>query len=405
MNKNNNTLMGRLVSRLCATVVLFVVGSMAAMAQDDFGVNKLSINQMAGLTFIPGVEKDIVIELDNETPISSVQFDIALPDGLTLKKYEKDLSRMTKNGFTLMFEPRPDEYQNVYEHTKYRAALLTNATDMTKAALKGNHGAIMVITVVAETGFHEGTIIIDGGYGSTEIVENGKWVESKSVELTCDEKSYKASLHVGTATLNHTGDLSMWTDGDVHEVTLNLENDVELTGLQADIVMPLGVTILTDEDGEYVFEGSDRLSEHVSIMASKLAGVTTANQYRVVVSSITADKFVGTNGPLFSFKVKASTDFAEAGEVKVFNVKAAGVSGRESYVIDGAPAFKVNPVSDITGDGKWNVDDLQQWIDDAFIGKNTDRRYDVTRDGKIEVDDLDAVVERIMKSVQAGEGE
>ena len=90
--------------------------------------------------------------------------------------------------------------------------------------------------------------------------------------------------------------------------------------------------------------------------------------------------------------------------MKVYNVKVSSVNGT-SYVIDGAPAFKVNPVSDITGDGKWNVDDLQQWIDEAFIGKNTDRRYDVTRDGKIEVDDLDAVVERIMKSVQTGEGE
>ena len=400
MNKNNYIFMGRLTVRLCAAVVLFLAGSMAAMAQDDFGVNKLSINQEAGLTFIPGEEKDIVIELDNETPISSVQFDIALPAGLKYKKAAKDLSRMTKNGFTLMFEPQPD--LDTYQHTVYRAGLLTNATDMTKAALKGNHGAIMVITVVAESSFREGTIIINNGYGSTEIVENGKWVASKSVELTCDE--YKANLHVGTATLDRTDDLSMWTDGDVQEVRFNLENDIRVTGLQADITLPLGVTLLTDEDGEYVFGNDGRLSDNVTIMASKLSGVTAANQYRVVISSITADVFDGNNGALFSFSLKTSADFAEAGEVKVYNVKVSSVNGT-SYVIDGAPAFKVNPVSDITGDGKWNVDDLQQWIDEAFIGKNTDRRYDVTRDGKIEVDDLDAVVERIMKSVQTGEGE
>ena len=174
--------------------------------------------------------------------------------------------------------------------------------------------------------------------------------------------------------------------------------------MQADITLPLGVTLLTDEDGEYVFGNDGRLSDNVTIMASKLSGVTAANQYRVVISSITADVFDGNNGALFSFSLKTSADFAEAGEVKVYNVKVSSVNGT-SYVIDGAPAFKVNPVSDITGDGKWNVDDLQQWIDEAFIGKNTDRRYDVTRDGKIEVDDLDAVVERIMKSVQTGEGE
>lgn len=68
MNKNNYIFMGRLTVRLCAAVVLFVVGSMAAMAQDDFGVNKLSINQEAGLTFIPGEERTLSSNLTTRHP-------------------------------------------------------------------------------------------------------------------------------------------------------------------------------------------------------------------------------------------------------------------------------------------------------------------------------------------------
>lgn len=401
MNKNNNTFMGRLTARLCAAVVLFVTGSMTATAQDDFGVNRLSINQEAGLTFIPGEEKDIVIELDNETPISSVEFYIELPVGLTYKKATKDLTRMTTTSHMLRFVEDKERSNSMC--TVYHAALLTNATDMTKAAIKGDHGAVMAITVVADKNFREGTINISGGYGSTEIIENGMWVESKSVSLPCDE-TYKASLHVGTATLDHTDNLTMWTDGDVQEVKLNLENDIRVTGLQADITLPLGVTLLTDENGEIVFGNDGRLSENVTFMAKKLSEVTTANQYRVVISSITADVFEGNNGSLFSFSLKTSADFTEAGEVKVCNVKVSSVNGI-SYVIDGAPSFTVSPITDITGDGQWNIDDLQQWIDGAFIGKDTARKYDVNRDGKIEVDDLDAVVGLVMAPVQAGEGE
>lgn len=397
MNKMNNKILRVPVVRLCAIVMMLVLGGVTVSAEDDFGINKLSINQESGLTVNPGQEATIQIELTNDAAISSLQFDLSLPKGLSYVSIKKDLTRMTKTSHEVMCVEK-----DVYGDDKvYRIGLLTMATDMKKSAIKGNSGTILELTVKAETNYKGGYIKFGAeSYGGVVVVgENGE-IDNKSVAL--DTENAYMSLHVGTVTLDRNEELALWPNGDTEKVSLMLQNDIQVTALQCDLKLPEGVTLLTDEDGEYVFDSEEagRLSEHVSIMARQAADGT----YRIVVSSLTSDVFTGNEGALFSFSVRTAGDFAGAGEVKVCNVKVSGVDGI-SYVIDGAPSFTVSPITDITGDGQWNIDDLQQWIDGAFIGKDTARKYDVNRDGKIEVDDLDAVVGLVMAPVQAGEGE
>lgn len=405
MNKKKNTFPVGLVGRFCAAVVLLLLGGMTVSAENgDFGINRLSISKEAGLTINPGQQKKIAIELTNDAAIGSLQFDLSLPDGLEFEgdtkpsMIEKDLERMTRNSHQVMCVKQ--EQLSGYGRTVYRMGLLFVGSDMKNAAIKGNSGAILYLTVKAASYFRGGDITFEpnSAYGSVAVTGDDGKVTDVSVALDCEDA--RMSLHVGTVALDHTGELPLWAGGDTQDICVMVQNDIELTSLQADLVLPEGVVLDTDADGEYIFGIGEygRLSENVQVLAKQNTGF-----YRIVVSSLTNDVFGGNDGALFSFRLKTTDGFADAGEVKLSNVIVSGVGGVVSNMLDGAPTFTVTPLTDITGDGEWTVDDLQEWIDEAFIGKSEARKYDINRDGMVEVDDLDAIIGLIMSPAAAGE--
>ena len=67
MKNNTNKYLKGMASRFSATVVLFLMGCLASFA----GVNKVHIEPFE---IAPGETKEIQILLDNEDPISSLEF-------------------------------------------------------------------------------------------------------------------------------------------------------------------------------------------------------------------------------------------------------------------------------------------------------------------------------------------
>ena len=115
MKNNTNKYLKGMASRFSATVVLFLMGCLASFA----GVNVLTIEDF---DIAPGQSKTLEVLLDNEDPVSSLQFDICFPEGLTYDENSiaKVTSRVTRSSHSLMMVVQNDG--------SYRAGLLSTSS-------------------------------------------------------------------------------------------------------------------------------------------------------------------------------------------------------------------------------------------------------------------------------------
>lgn len=101
----------------------------------------------------------------------------------------------------------------------------------------------------------------------------------------------------------YVDDFIMYT-GETKELAINLTNDVAFTGFQADLYLPNGLEVV-QEDGDYIFDLSDRKGSDHSISAERQDN----GAIRLLCYSLKLKEFSGTNGALVKFSVKASDDF------------------------------------------------------------------------------------------------
>ena len=104
--------------------------------------------------------------------------------------------------------------------------------------------------------------------------------------------------------------------GGTKELTIELDNDVPFTGFQADLYLPSGLEVVA-EDGNYSFELTDRKgSNHV------LSAVKQSNgAIRLLCYSLTNKEFIGNEGALVKFSVKASDDFVGEHEISIKDIE------------------------------------------------------------------------------------
>ena len=98
-------------------------------------------------------------------------------------------------------------------------------------------------------------------------------------------------------------DFTIYT-GETKELAINLTNDVAFTGFQADLYLPNGLEVV-QEDGDYIFDLSDRKGSDHSISAERQDN----GAIRLLCYSLKLKEFSGTSGALVKFSVKASDDF------------------------------------------------------------------------------------------------
>ena len=112
--------------------------------------------------------------------------------------------------------------------------------------------------------------------------------------------------------------------GETKEIEICLTNDVAFTGFQADIFLPEGLTFL-EEDGEYIFDLSDRKHRSHTISAAKQAD----GSIRLLSYSTTSKEYSGNEGVLVYCEIIASEDFSGTHEIVFDNVKFAQSTGVE----------------------------------------------------------------------------
>ena len=105
--------------------------------------------------------------------------------------------------------------------------------------------------------------------------------------------------------------------GETKLVEIQLDNTVAYTALQADIYLPEGLSI-EQEDGEYLFDLTDRKARNHTISSSDLA----SGAIRILIASQTLKTFSGNSGALVTFNIIADASYSGAKVIELKNVVA-----------------------------------------------------------------------------------
>lgn len=370
MKKVTNNILKGMASRFSATVMLLAMGCIAAFAQG----NKLYIEDF---DIAPGETKTLDIILDNEDPVSSLQFDIAFPTGLSYVEgsLERVTERITRSSHSIL-AVKQGNGEGVY-----RMGILSTSSETANSAVKGNEGALLRIQVKADYNYKGSFIQIDRIVGSNGTV-------SPSVRLDMEDCYVKAGVHVGD--LKEDRAEIVVRPLEFTTVGFSLDNIIDIVGLQAVVTLPEGINLAEDEDGEYVTY-SKRLSSNVIASINILPGEN--NKYKLVISSLTSDKFEGNEGTLFGLNIKANKSF-KSGDIKLSDIKVSSVPG-VSYNLGNELSVSVTSVDDPNGDGVWDLKDATA-VKLAILNSDVNSDYDVNGDGVVNLADYTATVLKVM---------
>ena len=374
MKKVTNNILKGMASRFSATVMLLAVGCIAAFAQ---GNNKLYIEDF---DIAPGQTKTLDIILENEDPVSSLQFDITFPTGLSYVEntLERVTSRITRTSHSIVAAKQPTDEQG---KSVYCMGILSTSSEMANSAVKLKEGALLRIKVKADIDYKGSSIMITDIIGSNGTV-------SPSVRLNMDACEVNANVHVGDLKNEQTDVVVRPLE--FATVDFALDNIIDIVGLQAVVTLPEGINLAEDKDGEYITY-SNRLSGNVVASISLLPGET--NKYQLLISSLTSDKFVGSEGTLFGLNIMANKSF-KSGDIKVSDIKVSSVYG-VSYDLSNELSVSVASVDDPSGDGAWNINDVYQILD-IYMSGVEDMNSDVNGDGVIDINDIYAAISKYM---------
>ena len=374
MKKVTNNILKGMASRFSATVMLLAMGCIAAFAQ---GNNKLYIEDF---DIAPGETKTLDIILENEDPVSSLQFDITFPTGLSYveESLERVTSRITRTSHSIVAAKQPTDEQG---KSVYCMGILSTSSEMANSAVKLNEGALLRIKVKADIDYKGSSINITDIIGSNGTV-------SPSVRLNMDACKVNAGVRVGDLKNEQTDVVVRPLE--FATVDFALDNIIDIVGLQAVVTLPEGINLAEDKYGEYITY-SNRLSGNVVASISLLPGET--NKYQLVISSLTSDKFVGKEGTLFGLNIMANKSF-KSGDIKVSDIKVSSVYG-VSYDLSNELSVSVASVDDPSGDGAWNINDVYQILD-IYMSGVEDMNSDVNGDGVIDINDIYAAISKYM---------
>ena len=363
MKKVTNNILKGMASRFSATVMLLAMGCIAAFAQ---GNNKLYIEDF---DLAPGETKTLDIILENEDPVSSLQFDIYFPDGLTYVEgsLERNTSRLTRSSHSIVAAKQGDG------KGYYRMGILSTSSEMANSSVKGKNGTLLRIKVTADNDYKGSFIYMDGIIGSNGTVPTPVRLDMPSLKV-------KANVHVGDLSNNlskvQIRPLTLET------IDFSLDNIIDIVGLQAVVTLPEGINLAEDADGEYITY-SDRLSGNVVASVNLIPGET--NKYQLIISSLTSDKFFGSEGTLFGLNIMANKSF-KSGDIVVSDVIVSSAPG-VAYELGNELSVSVTSVDDPTGDGVWNINDIYSVVNIYNSGDfNSD--CDLNNDGIVNINDI-----------------
>ena len=266
-------------------------------------------------SIVSGGTKTIPILLNNpDNAITLLQFDMQLPEGLTLKATTSGDYEMNMTGRTMW--RNHSLVANQLTDGRIRMLLCSS----TNTLIEGNDGAIITLTLQAADDFKDGQMVLNN-----ILMVGADGQESKQDRYECTVKSLpKPVVTKGTATLScQPISINVGEEAEL-AVSLNNQNE-EITLVQFDLEMPDGLSIKSG-NGNLAIKMAGRTSEK----DHSLQVVQLANKcIRVLLSSDKNATIQGNNGPVISMTLKAAENFS-SGFLKFTNILLVGPNEQES---------------------------------------------------------------------------
>ena len=240
-----------------------------------------------------GETKEMVINLDNpSTDITLVQFDLRLPDGLTLKQtdgeYDIDIA-----GRTTWRKHSLDA--NVQADGSIRFLLASSSN----AVLSGYSGAVIKMTLVASNSFNGGDIKLENILMvSPDEQETKQATYTYTISPTPPPPTGTATLSIEPFTIPKGGEATMLIDVN------NPDNEVTL--VQFDLRLPAGLT-LKQVDGEYDIDIAGRTTWRKHSLDANLQ---SDGSIRFLLASNSNAALSGTSGAVIKMTLQANNTFS-----------------------------------------------------------------------------------------------
>ena len=365
-----------IASRFSATVMLLALGCVAAVA----GSNKLYLRAGADGTpnefsIVPGQTKTIQVVLENEDPVSYLEFRLVpLNDKLEFKgSVSKVLERITSSSHKL----EANKMQSWYKF----GVLSTSAT-MAGSSIKGNSGAILEFEIEASGDYVPNTdkpdFILDNVMGCDATILEAKALpmESSNVYVAADVAKFSADdEQIPARPLSNIS------------LGVSLDNTIVLNNFQCKVTLPEGVSFNNEDCVTF----SDRISENVLAGLNPIPG--EENSYVLLIQSVTNDPISGNAGNLFNLNLITNETFAEGDIILSDFIVSSKYS--VSYALDDVLSVGLKSVSDPSGDGTWSSVDISL-VTDAVLNGSQDSIYDADGDGIVSSADITVVVSKVL---------
>lgn len=286
---------------------------------------------LASATLSAGTDATLSFNLDNTLPVTALQFDVTLPEGLSVNTMRNEdneevlaitLAGRQKSSHSLSCNKREDG--------RYTIVILS----MKNQAFSGEEGAIVNMSVSVSSTLPTGSYSVAVSRVVISPLVNGEpgisimqpdFTSSVTVNnMSGDTDSAQLSLVAGSLKA-----------GEEHTISLDLVNGIEVTAMQFDVKFPDGITLCTmkNEDGEEVpaITLTGRKKSSHSLSCNKRED----GSYTVVILSMKNQAFSGTSGALVDMRLAvASTVQTGSYDLSVKNIVI-------SPLVNGKPGISV----------------------------------------------------------------
>ena len=316
--------MKQLFNKLMCISMLTIVNTFALIAQNAFYIQETKLNA--------GAKQTLSVSLANTDEVTGFQFDIKLPSGITVNTTLNDddeavpdisLTERKKSKHQLSCAQQSDG--------SYRIVVLS----MSNQTFRDNDGAIVNLYVTASSTMTSGSYAVE--MTNIHIVPMADGVQGDRIDQT-DYTGY-----VSVVNQSESGDVStvlkLGTSslkaGSNQTISVALENNIEITAFQFDIMLPNGITVnnYVNDDDETVpnIQLTSRKASSHSISCNKRED----GRYTIVVLSMKNQAIKGTEGDVVAIDINVPITMSGNYDVVLSNIHIVPlVNGSQGIRID-----------------------------------------------------------------------
>lgn len=315
MNMINITTIRKRMTKGMLLMVLFLAQTVISSAQvklylEDFSVSRADMGSANG--------KAVSLILDNNAVATQLQVTIDLPAGLEYVPNSAKKTDRIKSG---------DAFVDASTAT---GKLVIVGTDVNVAV---GSGAVITFNVRPDATLKDG----DHQIKLTEIVvsdENANLLNNVTAST-----STVTMLSLGSCKMEAPAMLEAELNKEYQiDVTLNNEGVDNVAAISGTVTVPAGLEIIAGEEGKFI--RSDRAQSPLSFKVKEFDGYTN-----FVLSSNRNTVITGTDGVLFSFKVKADASLAAGAAIKLSDLRVADTDGKSAPMSDIEIKVVINKLS------------------------------------------------------------